>query len=262
MDRISGYREEFIKYNDAMETWKASDRSILLHAEDPFYEVFKRTLYIKYDQMLTGIRNSLALLDPMKQYQLFFPLKYPFKMGSENAIILDCWDHFKQLNIVNVITAPPDMLMPEEPEQEINILIIDDGLYTGNHLCSIIENLEDLFSGFNVCFEVIVYSSNNSIERKLRNKIMSPINFSSSIIPSTFKQIIFELNPNCEKENVISALGDYNEFPVIYFDHKIHDSIVTLYIKEVFQSYPCRFPADCVHKIHLNNNSDYLEDLN
>lgn len=261
MDRIFDYREEFIKYNDAMETWKASDRSILLDAEDPFYEVFKRTLYIKYDQMLTGIRNSIALLDPMKQYQLFFPLKYPFKMGSENAIILDCWDSLNQLNIVNVITAPPDILMPEEPEQEINILIIDDGLYTGKHLCYIIQHLEDRFGGFNVCFDVIVYSSHNSIESKLRNKIMSPINFSSSVIPSTLNQIVFELNPNCEKEHVISAIGGYDEFPAIYFDHKIHDSIVNLYPKEIFQSYPCRFPADCVHKIYQNNYSTYFADF-
>lgn len=55
--------------------------------------------------MIQGIQNIIKTLDKNKPCALFFPLIAPFKIGSENVIILECFDLLKELNICHVVTS-------------------------------------------------------------------------------------------------------------------------------------------------------------
>lgn len=49
---------------------------------------------------------------------------------------------------------------------------------------------------------------------------------------------------------------DTNILPMLYFDHKIHDSLVTMLVEDMFlpEAYPSRFPANIVAELLSGDN--------
>jgi hypothetical protein len=105
MDHLSTYRELFVKDYVEIDQWKKVNREIDLKyvetcpEEKSLMSVYKNTKYIRYDRMIDAIKCLISGLDRKQEYYLLFPTDYPFKIGSENAIILECFDELSKLNI-------------------------------------------------------------------------------------------------------------------------------------------------------------------
>ena len=103
MDKLSVYRKLFIQDYIQIDRWKKVNREInLKHAEQcPATEqlifIYKKTKYIRYIDMIILIKSLISNLDRKQEYYLFFPTNYPFKIGSGNAIILECFDELSKL---------------------------------------------------------------------------------------------------------------------------------------------------------------------
>lgn len=246
MESLFAYRQSYLHNKHKIDEWAKIDRSIHISSDESIFVLYNKTRYIKYDEMIKGIKGLIEALDKDQPYALFFPLSAPFKIGSENAIVLECFDELSKLNICEVITSDKILL-----GNNINLLIIDDAVYTGKNVWHIM----DTFSGV-LGFTVLSYAMSHRHE----DLPLGGIKFNKCISFKTINDIMEEhilssnpySDPSTVKAIIASKMGAAGNTPAIYFDHKIHDSLVTLYTNDLFKEgcYPSRLPADCVMEIH------------
>ena len=219
MNALNKYKQEFDRSYDEMIKFRSKNRKIKSNT----------TLYITYEDMISGIKFLINNLDKSVCYVLLFPT---CKIGSENAIILECFNELSVLSIVKVI------FNISEIAGSCNLLIIDDCIYTGKNMSHYIDTTVDHLSGNDVYlqFTILTYVSNLKAENEIRKS-------NRGCTPQPI--VVFH---NCRR---YTANNGYN-LPNLYFDHKIHDQLTVLFTPDLFEEgcYPERFPAVYVEKIH------------
>jgi hypothetical protein len=184
MYALEEYRQQFLNNYDRIIEWKQKDRSIQkdnVHYQEsdfmkPFYD---RSKYVKYDEMIGSIRALITKLDKTKPYCLFFPLLKSdcFKIGSENAIVLECFDELRSLNIVRIFNECNDICTIHSTD--VNIIIIDDCIYTGKNTKHVIDcfaaSRDNCYSpkckSKTLNFYTLAYGSNACVERRIAEHI-------------------------------------------------------------------------------------------
>tara|TARA_R100000750_G_scaffold61692_3_gene53312 strand:+ start:353 stop:1105 length:753 start_codon:yes stop_codon:yes gene_type:complete len=243
MNTLLAYREKFLQNYSKIEEWKSIDRRIELERlkDDAIFLIFKKATYIKYDHMISCIKNLISQLDHNRKYSLFFPLHEYFKIGSENAIILECFDELSKLNICEVITSRDCYI-------SYDLLIIDDAIYTGKH----INNIMDYYLGPLDNAVIVTYAWNKlnpypNVEYVTH--CSPPTMFDVMASPYRDRLTDAQLLQFREKTEKLTAT-DVLDMPLIYFDHKVHDAFGML-TEDIFgkDCYPCRYPAEYVESI-------------
>lgn len=274
MDSLLEYKKKFLNNYQTINEWKNKDRRIHNDNEE-LQPVYDRSEYIKYDEMILRMKELILKLNKNIPFTLFFPLPYSvcFKIGSENAIILECFDELAQLNIVKVISCAYEICPINHTN--LNMLIIDDCIYTGKHLKHIIHCVTTIrdtcpskfCKGASLDFTVLTYGSNPIVERHISdetekyNKVS--VTFSSFFDYKLPPDVIFDIYVSkCDNlldhdqiqeiyKNSKTVLPD-NDIPFIYFDHKIHNSLINVFDIKLFNQdcYPSRLPAEIVETIY------------
>ncbi len=255
MDLLNKYKLLFLENYDRIVDWKSLDRRIStkLSTEDIELEsMYRNTLYIKYDDMISKVKCMINKLDKNAKYYILFPEHGHLKMGSENFIILECFDALKELNIQGVITDIEDNV---DIDIDATLLIIDDAIYTGKHIAWKINTFADMFR----YFISITYASNKFGEDYVRKTTNLDVKFISYEYPLSIIDIcvnnLMNSNKNIDNDiynarcHYLKILGDDGNIPMIYFDHKLHNSLVKLYPHDLFINIPNRLPASYVEDI-------------
>jgi hypothetical protein len=247
MNLLHKYRNFYASFNEEIKEWKQKDRSINIDVNDAFSRIIKENImYVRYDDVVNSIRSKVSKLDKSKPFYLFFPTEYPFKIGSENAFILEIYDDLLSLNIVEVINGCNFEI--QSASEKCNVIIIDDCIYTGKNISHIISTLTAKFQNIKFEFFVITFGSNLIAEEKIRNEINSncTINFMNDIHLRSFIEVISQyVNTSITNDLLRISNGLLAEVPLLYFDHKIHDSLVEIISKDMFNNdcYPCNIPS-------------------
>jgi hypothetical protein len=133
MDQLKHFYLSFLDKYEEIEKWKKIERNIQPTAYD-FLTLFliEKMNYVKYETMIESIKIQISKLNPETSFVLFFPISHPFKIGSENLIILECFLELSKINITNIISQP-------STDNIKNLLIIDDSIYTGRNTKHIIK---------------------------------------------------------------------------------------------------------------------------
>lgn len=98
-------------------------------------ELLNKTLYVNYEQFKTSLIKAFESFS--KDYTESFHLLVPkYKFGSEHWLIALLWSRFKTLKLESII-ADMDGL----PIKPINLVIVNDAIYSGWNICSIIDEL-------------------------------------------------------------------------------------------------------------------------
>lgn len=253
MDQIRQYYESFKDNYADIEQWKKIERIIKpnsnLYSSDPVFRLlFEKMRYVKYDTMINSIKSQISKLNPHTPFILFFPMSYPFKIGSENMIILECFPELSKLNIVDVVTEPSSNNIS-------NLLIIDDCIYTGNNIKHIIESFPSVDN-----FVVITFASNLITECSIIDDYSEQCTIAfyndhkyETLIDSSIKWVSdLPINNEIKKQiiaNLKNIIGDSE--PAFYFDHKIHPSLSQILDPSLFAEghVPNRLPITHVEKI-------------
>jgi hypothetical protein len=135
------------------------------------------------------------------------------------------------------------------------LLIIDDAIYSGKSVCHVISALRDQFSHFTV----ITYASNKRAEKHICDEAGFNVEFLNRCLPQSIISFFVNVEQNKMsnvnlveyEEDLVKKLGTVAYTSIIYFDHKIHDSLVTIYPKNIFDrdAYPERIPAIYIESI-------------
>lgn len=264
MHTILKYHTEFLKNYHQIEKWKSINRKINVSRVDNnpelnhLKELYANTRYIRYDEMVESIKQVISRLDKSHPYYLFFPLLYPFKIGSENAIILECFEELQTLNICGVITSNGDII---DKNDNVDLLIIDDAIYSGLSSIHIINSFTNVFKNFTMINFVINDSLKSNIVSSINSKDVQ-ITFNNHTTHKSVIDLIYNIivkgvqidNPNVLRGRLINKLGVHSDIPAIYFDHKIHNTLIQLYSDDLFEKdhYPNRLPAQLIEQIHQN----------
>ena len=237
MDIINKYYNFYIN-NKEIKEWKSTIGTYKLNeindktSDDYFLNKFlyDHSEYVTFDKMIKEIKNFLLKLNKNKEYYLYFPLhnkNYDLKIGSENIIVLECLDIIKKLNIKNIIFSPNDLI---NINSNINLLILDDCIYTGkNHNHTI-----HIFNNHFIHYEFVLYAICDEGQYKLLNKYNN-INFNFYSTPISLHEITYSKgNYSIDNYYKIKNILGIHKFYLIYFDHKIHDSYIPIYTKDIF----------------------------
>lgn len=260
MEQLKKYFELFINNYDDIKQWKSVERTIHsnteLYANDTLFKfLFDKMQYFKYDTMINSIKCLISKLDPHIKYVLFFPTDYPFKIGSENLIVLECFLELSKLNITDIITENLSI------DHISNLLIVDDSVCTGRNIEHIIKSFPSVDN-----FTVISFVSNSNTECRIIDTYSGQHNiyfYNNHKYETLLENITTWLSSgrpinNETKEKIYNyfknIIGD--TAPSFYFDHNIHPNLLQIIDPTLFTegSYPNRLPINVVEQI-LDNHT-------
>ena len=276
MDSIRKYHEEFLKQQGEITEWKSRDCSLKRESEEYKQDELRLLLdaihHVDHLTMISKLRQQIEGLDPYTKYVLYFPTQSlgVYKCGSENLLILECFDVLNTKNIVGVIETTTDIPCIND-EGEINILFVDDCIYTGNHLTTTLDYLTRVLPDKKLTVTCTTYACSSHItSKRIKDGLywkdnLTIIFHSSLVLEPRVDEVIrklsdgkddrFRLALQGQREVLIQAFGGYGTadlIPLIYFDHKIHPTYDSLFSPDHFRCYPDRFPVELVISICVN----------
>lgn len=199
-------------------------------------EIINKTLYIKYNDFSEELLKSLEKFIININQKDFYIMLSSGKIGSENWIIALLWDKLRKLNVKGFINENSVISI----ENIIDILIIDDAIYSGNNMLSKIDYLSYNLSkslnktqrmiGENLKFHIVVPYISVLGEKSIIN-FCKELNITYEIyttnhIPTL--DTIIDINKfypdktkNIDEFLYEKLMFELITIPAIYFDHKV-----------------------------------------
>lgn len=217
------------------------DRSLkILESDDPLIKlIIDNTRYINFETFKREILKQVEKLP--EKINIYFNLK---NFGSENWITVLVWKQIRH-KCVQIITSLEDMIQNEYP-----IVIIDDCIYSGIHMCNIVDDMtyykrEVKLTNKFIC--VVAYKSRDGDDRLIQDFGDVEV-FCDNIVEPIFKD--YDLNFLNRRLGVESL-----DVIPLYFDHKIANnfgSFPEIY-KDIVKEKPSRHKIEeLMSKINLN----------
>lgn len=220
--------------------------------------ILKETIYVPFKELYINLIKSL---NKFKQYignKLFY-LVLDYKcIKSEHWMVTLLWNELKDMNF-KIISSKTNIKLTGNVQVEM--LLIDDALYSGCNMASVIDN--------------VVYNSSMVSNKKL-SEINSQIHWSVVVSHTalTAEQTVGKYNTTIYKEIIVKDYGDlfikYKlsdlemaekfdiqslSIPALYFDHKVAENMSTftsIYLRGIIPK----------HKIPTEHNRESINIIN
>jgi hypothetical protein len=207
-------------------------------------KILKNTKYISFSKFKKNLLRCISKLDI--QYNIFFNLTT--KIGSEHWVTLLVWSTLRN-NCINVITD-------YNINNELPIVILDDCMYTGIHMCGVIDCIRNK----GIMNEIIIVTPYTTIEAIEETLIFERVKhvYHSIIYNYLYIDGILDLHRSygeTEKGDIYEYVSNNLEMDhfgcPVYFDHKIANSYGSFphIYKHVVKELPSRSKIEEVEKI-------------
>lgn len=100
-------------------------------------ELLKKTRYVPYYEFKEKLLESFRSFQRAIGGQPFYILRSRNKIGSEDWLMALLWPQLRRMNLIDIIDGNTIL----RPRGRVNILIIDDAIYSGLHTYGTIESL-------------------------------------------------------------------------------------------------------------------------
>ena len=201
-------------------------------------DLLNKTTYVPYLEFKSALLQSFELFKQAIRSEEFYLKLINGKIGSEHWLTALLWSQLKLLNLKQIISEETVIPVPSDGTK-INIVIIDDAIYTGNNTLAKMDELTDRLS-------TSLQISVAEIEKHLKFHIVVPYvsrfglnaisdfsntckTYSIHYPPSLTNLVdISKYYPNDIENTLYSKFRiEIAEMPAIYFDHKVAYSMST-----------------------------------
>lgn len=235
MNEISKNNYDMESIDRSLDTIKVNNflKSLDSYSHKFYNEIIKHTQYINFETLKTELRKCIKQIS-YEYYNVLFNIKN--KIGSEHWLTVLCWDLLKDkcIKIINTV---------DDIDNDYPIIIIDDCIYSGCHMCSLIDNLTYGTNIKNKFICIVAYANKTGTKQLIKDfnvelivgNYINGINIMLELIEYMNDDILIE-NFDVETLHVIP----------IYFDHKIANnfgSFPKLYSK-IVKILPSRYQIE------------------
>lgn len=194
-------------------------------------ELLDKTTYISFAELKIALSYAFEKFKKSIGDQPFYLMASGYKFGSEHWFIGLLWDQIRTMNLLGILNENSELKLTEPT----NIVIIDDAIYTGNNVLSMIDEFsyflsekqgrpqKDICSNIKLHMVIpfINYSGLESINHFLKEFGIIGYTYSNNIIDGLSDLIDVS-------DNMVDRFGiDIPEMSAIYFDHKVAGSMST-----------------------------------
>lgn len=203
--------------------------SVLDHTKYYDFYKFKAALLISLNKFIQEIAD--------RPFYIFFNLMD--RIGSEQWLVLLLWNRLRNLNVKGFITSYSDQV-PEDS----SILIIDDAIYSGTNMISLMDNYtygmheinrRPIMYQFHLVVPYVSLTGGIEVESFNTLSFISTIRLYSHIQTYSIREILsHEHKILSHYDLIISSYGIEGDPVPIYFDHKIGNefaSFPTIYLE-------------------------------
>lgn len=271
MEKLDSHHNKYLLQRQKIDKWESNDYDLDKTSEkyinDEFKFILDETHHVCHREVINNLIGLIKNLSKTKPYYIFFPngATEMFKVGSEHFFVMECFSAIKMLNIVGVVSDERDYYRLSDGS---NILFIDDCIYTGNHINSLIGYLVSLSCAENISLEFLTYARSEEFGVESIPYDDFKISITSCILLEPIMDKFIRFITKAErsrskdmKRNIMTeghknidiihkqlgGPGKGEIIPAIYFDHKMHPTIEPLF-KMHTKCVPSRMPIEIIMK--------------